>query len=117
MVISADIYRLTQEFFEYEPLGEHELRGVVRPMAIYRVLGDTGAQSRLEIAGTRELTPLVGRESEYTLLFERWEQAKDGHGQVVLLSARASTARRRDLAHEVRRWQKAWKVRAKRAAR
>ena len=31
------------------------------------------------------VTPLVGREQEVGLLLERWEQAKDGHGQVVLL--------------------------------
>ena len=32
------------------------------------------------------LTPLVGREQEFGLLHERWEQVKDGAGQVVLLS-------------------------------
>ena len=34
-------------------------------------------------AGT--LTPLVGREQEVGLLVDRWEQAKEGRGQVVLL--------------------------------
>ena len=34
----------------------------------------------------RGLTPLVGRESEVTLLLERWEQVKAGQGQVVLLT-------------------------------
>src|SRR5437870_4918575 len=55
-------------------------------MRIYQVLGESGATSRLDVAITRGLTPLVGRESEVTLLQERWEQAKAGHGQVVLLS-------------------------------
>src|SRR5262245_50815559 len=32
------------------------------------------------------LTPLVGRERELGLLWERWEQAKEGLGQVVLLT-------------------------------
>src|SRR5215475_10115396 len=41
---------------------------------------------RLDIAQTKDLTPLVGRESEVTLLVERWQQARTGHGQVVLLS-------------------------------
>src|SRR5262249_59905790 len=35
---------------------------------------------------SRGLTPLVGREQEVGLLLERWDQAKAGHGQVVLLS-------------------------------
>ena len=41
------------------------------------------------MAQPRGLTPLVGRESEVTLLLERWEQAKSGHGQVVLLTGDA----------------------------
>ena len=32
------------------------------------------------------LTPLVGREKEIGLLLERWERAKEGEGQVVLLA-------------------------------
>ena len=44
---------------------------------------------------TRGLTPLVGRESEVTLLLERWEQAKAGQGQVVLLSGDAGIGKSR----------------------
>ena len=86
MVISAATYRLIQGFFECQELGEQTLRGVTEPIAMYRVLGDSGAQSRLDVASTRGLTPLVGRESEVTLLLERWHHVKDGQGQVVLLS-------------------------------
>ena len=45
-----------------------------------------GCTSRLDVAHARGLTPLVGRESEITLILERWEQAKAGQGQVVLLT-------------------------------
>jgi predicted ATPase len=44
---------------------------------------------------TRGLTPLVGRESEVTLLRERWEQAKAGQGQVVLLSGEGGIGKSR----------------------
>src|SRR5262249_31785742 len=47
---------------------------------------ESGATSRLDVAQPRGLTPLVGRESEVTLLQERWAQAKAGQGQVILLS-------------------------------
>src|SRR5919109_3858434 len=46
-------------------------------------------RSRLAAAGRPGLTPLVGREQEVRLLLERWAQAKDGFGQVVLLSGEA----------------------------
>ena len=53
---------------------------------MYRVIRESEAQSRFEVAVQDGLTPLVGREEELGLLQERWEQAKDGAGQVVLLS-------------------------------
>ena len=53
------------------------------------------ARSRLEAAGSTGLTPLVGREQEIGLLLERWEQVKDGHGQVVLLSGEAGIGKSR----------------------
>src|SRR5439155_6028885 len=53
---------------------------------VYQVLGESGVHSRLDIAQPRGLTPLVGREQEVGLLLERWDQAKVGHGHVVLLT-------------------------------
>ena len=32
------------------------------------------------------MTPLIGRDQELALLLDRWERAKEGEGQVVLLS-------------------------------
>jgi len=95
VVMSADTYRLVQGFFECEPLGEQDLRGVSQPIAVYRVLRESGVQSRLDVASTRGLTPLVGREQEVGLLLERWEQAKDGQGQVILLSGEAGIGKSR----------------------
>jgi class 3 adenylate cyclase len=95
VVISADTYRLIQGYFDCESLGEYELRGVAQPIAVYRVLQESGVQSRLDIVSTRGLTPLVGRESEVTLLLERWEQVKEGQGQVVLLSGESGIGKSR----------------------
>ena len=86
IAISEATSRLIHGYFEYETLGEHALRGVSQPLNIYRVLGASGVHSRLEVAQTRGLTPLVGRESEVTLLLERWAQVKARQGQVVLLT-------------------------------
>jgi predicted ATPase len=49
----------------------------------------------LDIASTRGLTPLVGREQEVGLLIERWEQVKAGHGHVVLLTGDAGIGKSR----------------------
>jgi predicted ATPase len=59
-------------------------------------VGESSAQSRLDVvAAAIGLTPLVGRETEVTLLLERWAQARDGLGQVVLLSGEAGIGKSR----------------------
>jgi class 3 adenylate cyclase len=95
VVISSTTYRLIQGYFDCQELGEQTLRGVSQPMPVYQVLQESGMQSRLDVASTRGLTPLVGRESEVTLLLERWEQVKDGQGQVILLSGEAGIGKSR----------------------
>jgi len=95
VIISKVTYRLVQGYFACQDLGAQTLRGVTEPLHVYRVLGESGARGRLDVAVTRGLTPLVGRESEVTLLLERWEQAKSGQGQVVLLSGDAGIGKSR----------------------
>ena len=59
------------------------------------MLYESMARSRLEVAGSTGLTPLVGREQEMELLRERWAQVKEGLGQVVLLSGEAGIGKSR----------------------
>ena len=65
------------------------------PVHVYRILGESGVQSRLEAVAPTRLTPLVGREEEVALVQWRWEQAKTGLGQVVLLSGEAGIGKSR----------------------
>src|SRR5262249_9771842 len=95
VVISATTFRLVQGLFECRDLGPHTLKGVATPVMVYRVIRESGAQSRLEVAGPTGLTPLVGREQEVGLLLERWAQVKEGLGQVVWLSGEAGIGKSR----------------------
>jgi TOMM system kinase/cyclase fusion protein len=95
VVISAATFQLLGGFFACQPLGTPLLKGLAQPLAVYRVLYESMARSRLEAAGSTGLTPLVGREQEIGLLLERWEQVKDGLGQVVLLSGEAGMGKSR----------------------
>jgi len=95
IAISEATYRLIQGYFECQDLGAQTLRGVAEPLHVYRVLQERGARGRLDVAVTRGLTPLVGRESEVALLFERWEQVKSCQGQVVLLTGDAGIGKSR----------------------
>src|SRR5262249_2088242 len=95
VAVSEATYRLVQGYFACQDLGAQTLRGVAEPVHVYRVLQDSGARGRLDVAVTRGLTPLVGRESEVTFLLERWEHVKAGHGHVVLLTGDAGIGKSR----------------------
>jgi class 3 adenylate cyclase/tetratricopeptide (TPR) repeat protein len=85
-VISAATYQLVRGLFDCEPLGPRALKGLSTPVQVYRVLHETGAQSRFDVERQAGLTPLIGREHESGILTERWERARNGEGQVVLLN-------------------------------
>ena len=95
LVISAATLPFLGEFFAYQSIGTQLLKGVARPLEVYQVRYERMARSRLEAAGRAGLTPLVGREQEVGLLLERWEQVKDGLGQVVLLGGEAGIGKSR----------------------
>src|SRR5262249_4776092 len=86
LVMSGATYRLSEGFFSCRSLGSSMVKGISAPIHVYQVLEESGLQSRFEVAVGAGLTPLVGRAEELTLLRQRWAQAKEGAGQVVLLS-------------------------------
>jgi class 3 adenylate cyclase/predicted ATPase len=86
VVISQATSQLVHGFFTCEALGPQSLKNVAAPMELYRVQGEGAARTRFEVSVQKGLTPLVGRDSELGVLRQRWDQAKAGAGQVVLLS-------------------------------
>ena len=89
VVLSAVTARLVHEAFALEERGLHHVKGVAEPMAVFRVLGPQESPGDEEEAGLARLPFLVGRDEEVRLLLRRWEQSKEGLGQVVLLSGEA----------------------------
>jgi predicted ATPase/class 3 adenylate cyclase len=86
VILSAVTHRLVAGLFDCQDRGAQQLKGFSTPVSLYQVIGAGTARSRFEVAVGAGLTPLVGREEELGLLKRRWTQAKDGAGQVVLLS-------------------------------
>jgi class 3 adenylate cyclase len=87
VVISAMTKRLVEGGFVLKDLGSHRLKGVPEPIAVARVLSPIVTQSDdEEEAGTGIIKTLVGRDEEIGLLLRRWEQSKEGFGQVVLIN-------------------------------
>jgi class 3 adenylate cyclase len=85
VVIAGSTRRLTGGLFDYHDLGTVALKGFAENLPAWQVLGASAAESRFE-ALRAATTPLVGRAEEIELLQRRWEQAKQGDGQVVLIA-------------------------------
>jgi predicted ATPase/class 3 adenylate cyclase len=86
VVISQATRRLVGGLFELADLGPQRLKGFAEPLVAWRVEGEGRAEGRFEALHGEHLTPLVGREHELGILLERWGWARDGDGQVVLIS-------------------------------
>jgi alkanesulfonate monooxygenase SsuD/methylene tetrahydromethanopterin reductase-like flavin-dependent oxidoreductase (luciferase family) len=68
--------------FVVEECGSHELKGMPKPVTLYRLVRASGGGRH---AGQRHLTPLVGREEEVAMLMRRWERARQSDGQLVMI--------------------------------
>ncbi|MGF9760120.1 adenylate/guanylate cyclase domain-containing protein [Microvirga sp. 0TCS3.31] len=95
VVIAQRTCQLLGGLFDLADLGTLELKGFTEPVAAWRVLGPSRAEGRFEAQHTAALTPLVGRDHEFGLLLDRFQRAKDGEGQVVLLSGEAGIGKSR----------------------
>jgi predicted ATPase/class 3 adenylate cyclase len=87
VVISNVTARLVRDAFVLEELGPHDLKGVAEPMPVFQVLGPMERHADETVAPG--IPFLVGRDEEIGLLSRRWEQSKEGLGQVVLVSGTA----------------------------
>ena len=82
VLITLNVQRQVAGLFVVEEQSARELKGVSRPVQLFRIVRASGGGRR---GGARTLTPFVGREEELGLLTRRWERARAGEGQLVLV--------------------------------
>jgi class 3 adenylate cyclase/tetratricopeptide (TPR) repeat protein len=96
VLITDAVHRLVSGLFLVESRGVEALKGIERPLQLYKVVQPSGVRGRLEaVAAVHGLTPFVGREEELRLLMNRWERARDGEGQVVTIVGEAGIGKSR----------------------
>jgi class 3 adenylate cyclase/tetratricopeptide (TPR) repeat protein len=83
--------------FEMESIGEVDLRGVGKPVQVYRAIRFSGGE-----ADDRQQLPFAGRDAEIATILEAFQAAEAGHGQLVLIKGEAGIGKTR-LQREVRR--------------
>ena len=82
VLATAQVQLQVAGLFVAEERGTHALKGVSEPIALYRLVRASGGRRR---SGQRNLTPFVGRDEEIATLMRRWERARQGDGQLVLI--------------------------------
>jgi class 3 adenylate cyclase/predicted ATPase len=101
VLISASTKLLISAAFDLQDLGLQDIKGVTRPIHVYRVLAAKSIASRFETAHGGSLTPLIGRAIELSLFLDRWQKVKEAEGQVILLSGIPGVGKSR-LIHELK---------------
>jgi len=95
LVISEATRSLIGSAFDITDCGSRAMKGFGGGVRFYRVEGVRDAESRFDATRSQSLSRFVGRTSELALVMDKWELAKSGEGQVVLVSGDAGIGKSR----------------------
>ena len=95
VVMTAATHQKIALYFEHESLGSIRVRGAQKPYELFKLIKEKTNRNRVDLVDPGNLSPLVGRNTELSILKERWEHALDGLGQIVLLIGSAGLGKSR----------------------
>jgi class 3 adenylate cyclase len=95
VAISDRTRRLLGRNFDCAWRGEHAMTGFDAPVGIWTVHDVEQAILRFEAQHGDDVTPIVNRIAELSVLRDRWTKAKDAGGQLVMLSGEAGIGKSR----------------------
>jgi tetratricopeptide (TPR) repeat protein len=85
-------YKLSVHAFDFIDLGFKQIRGKREPVRCYEVVGPKQKREKRRGLAGRDL-PLVGREQELYVLWERLQSVLQGHGQVISIVGEAGVGK------------------------
>ena len=100
--VTEEIFRFTEGLFRFEALGQKAVKGLEKPVNIYRVIAPSTQRTRFDVSAEQGLTPFVGRERELDLLLDGYERCKEGRGQAFSIVSDAGAGKSR-LLYEFRK--------------
>lgn len=96
ILVSETTYRMAQQRFAFEPLGDLTLKGKSDAVPAYRLLGVlAGPRPTRGLESLGLVAPLIGRDDELGLLLAAFERMARGRAQVVSLLGEAGAGKSR----------------------
>ncbi len=95
ILVSANTHRLVRDFFEFNPLGEFEIKGKEAPQEAFELIKTGGIETRIGASVAKGLTRFVGRKNSMAVLLNAFDTVKSGSGQVVGLVGEAGVGKSR----------------------
>jgi len=95
VVVSPTTRELAGGLFEYQDLGNQQLKGISKDVNAWRVIDARQSESRFHAIHSARISPLVGREEEFEIIQRRWQRSCDSRGEVVLLCGEAGIGKSR----------------------
>jgi class 3 adenylate cyclase len=99
VVVAMNTQRFVTDAFDFEDLGQVELKGKTEPVQLYRVMGlkaQPGRRRGLESQGIS--SPMVGRSAELERLIDLYGVARAGRGRLAVLIGEPGIGKSRLLA-------------------
>jgi DNA-binding SARP family transcriptional activator/class 3 adenylate cyclase len=91
--ISRETHLIVSGYFDCVSLGEQSLPDFAKPIEIFKIIRESGAQTRLDAAAT--LTPLAGRKAEIAELLRLWDGIVQGECIISLIQGEAGIGKSR----------------------
>ncbi len=86
---------LVQGYLELTDLGEFQIKGASRPLAVHQLTGVGAARGRLDIARARGFSKFVGRDEELRILQTALDESAAGRPQVIGIVGEAGVGKSR----------------------
>nr|WP_246755660.1 adenylate/guanylate cyclase domain-containing protein [Bradyrhizobium sp. CCBAU 53338] len=83
ILVSKETYEAAKQFVEVDPLGQQTIRGISKPVEVFKLTGLRHAPSSGAFRSGRRLSPLTGRAKEASALALELEATLKGDGRVV----------------------------------
>ncbi|OEU63828.1 MAG: guanylate cyclase, partial [Desulfobacterales bacterium PC51MH44] len=101
ILISRPTYNIIRDYFEFEPIGEVELKGQEQSQEAYELIKPGAVGTRIKASVAKGLSKFVGRKNSKAALKESYEKVLAGAGQVVGVVGEAGVGKSR-LLYELR---------------